>query len=304
MEKIGGEMIYYPDSLVDEWIAEDVAQGDLTTRILGIGGIEGRIVFSLKNAGRTSGIDAAEKLLRKLGLEITERAQDGTDLPDRGVLISAAGKASALFMSWKITQNVLEWSCGVAEYTARMVKAARSKNPHIQVSTTRKNIPGTKALALSAVLNGGGIIHRGSASETILLFANHRAFLDFDKSAESWKRVVDQLRAEAPEKKIIIEAETMDEVKAALPSLPDIIQLDQFSPADIKQAVDMAAGRCLISAAGGITADNAADYAEAGAGLLVTSAPYYAKPADVKVSLGAYLWVNRLPNRVLNQCVE
>jgi len=278
-------MIYYPDALVDEWIADDVAQGDLTTRILGIGSRQGRIVFSLKKAGRTSGIDAAEKTLRKLGLEITERAPDGIDAPDRGVLIAAEGKAAALFMSWKVAQNVLEWSCGVAEYTARMVRAARSKNPHIQVSTTRKNIPGTKALALSAVLNGGGIIHRGSASETILLFANHRAFLDFDHSAEAWKRVVDQLRTEAPEKKIIIEAETLDEVKAALPSLPDIIQLDQFSPAAVREAVDIAEGRCLISAAGGITADNAADYAAAGAGLLVTSSPYYAKPSDVKVQI-------------------
>jgi len=278
-------MIYYPDSLVDQWIGDDVAQGDLTTRILGIGALDGRIVFSLKKAGRASGIDAAEKLLRKLDLEITERAPDGADLPDMGVLIAAKGKASALFLSWKVAQNVLEWACGVADYTARIVKAARSKNPHIQVSTTRKNIPGTKALALNAVLNGGGIIHRGGASETILLFANHRAFLNFDNSAEAWKRVVDQLRAEAPEKKIIVEAETMDEVRAALPSQPDIIQLDKVTPAGVREAVELAKGKCLISAAGGVNVDNAADYAEAGAGLLVTSAPYYAKPADVKVLL-------------------
>jgi molybdenum transport protein len=278
-------MIYYPDSLLEQWIADDVAQGDLTTRILDLEGLTGRIVFSLKKAGRTSGIDAAEKLLCKLGLEITERAVDGTDLPDMGVLISARGKAAALFQSWKVTQNVLEWSCGVAEYTARTVRAARSKNPRIQVSTTRKNIPGTKALALSAVLNGGGIIHRGGASETILLFANHRAFLDFDNSVESWKRIVDKLRTEAPEKKIIVEAETMDEVKAVLPSRPDIIQLDKFSPAGVREAADLAKGCCLISVAGGVTGDNAAEYAEAGAGLLVTSAPYYAKPADVKVML-------------------
>jgi len=279
-------MIYYPDSLIDQWITDDVAQGDLTTRIIGIGNLEGRIVFSLKKAGRVSGIDAAEKLLRKLDLTIIERAEDGTDLPDMCVLIAAKGKASALFFSWKVAQNVLEWACGVADYTARIVKAARSKNPEIQVSTTRKNIPGTKTLALNAVLNGGGIIHRGGASETILLFANHRAFLDFDNSAEAWKKVVDKIRTEAPEKKIIVEAETMDEVKAILPSQPDIIQLDKISPAGIKEAVDLAKGRCLISAAGGVNIDNAADYAEAGAGLLVTSAPYYAKPADVKVKLG------------------
>jgi len=279
-------MIYYPDSLVDQWITDDVAQGDLTTRILDIGDIEGRIVFSLKKAGRASGIDAAEKILRKLGLEITEQAKDGTDLPDMGVLISAKGNAAALFLSWKVAQNVLEWSCGVADYTARIVRAAESKNPNIKVSTTRKNIPGTKALALSAVLNGGGIIHRGGASETVLLFANHRAFLNFDNSVEAWKKVVGKLRTEAPEKKIIVEADTMDEVKAIIPSQPDIIQLDKISPAGVREAVNLAKGSCLISAAGGVNAENAADYAEAGAGLLVTSSPYYAKPSDVKVKLG------------------
>jgi molybdenum transport protein len=264
---------------------DDVAQGDLTTRILKLADKKGVVKFSLKKAGRISGIAAAQKVLQHLNLTITETAQDGTDCADNTTLISAAGGAEALHQAWKVTQNILEWSCGVAEYTALMVKAAKAENPRIQISTTRKNVPGTKLLALSAVLDGGGIIHRGGAAETILVFANHRKFLDFDNSPAAWIELVKKIKAEAPEKKIVVEADTIEEAAAIAIAAPDIIQLDKFSFADIREIVDITKGRSLISVAGGITKDNAAEYAACGIDLIVSSAPYYAKPADIKVTM-------------------
>jgi molybdenum transport protein len=281
-------MLYYPDELVDQWIMDDVNQGDLTTRILGIGNVRGAIRFSLKQGGRVSGVDAAERVLLRLGLEIAEKCEDGTDVEAGGCLIGAVGKAAALHQAWKVAQNILEWSCGVASYTARMVAAVKAVNPAVQVGTTRKNIPGTKLLALAAVLNGGGIIHRGGAAETVLLFANHRRFLAWQGTGEDWSRIVAALRREAPEKKIVVEADTRDEALLALAAEPDILQLDKFTPQELRQIVEAAArreSRCVISAAGGVNKDNAAEYAAAGAGLIVSSAPYYAKPADVKVVL-------------------
>jgi molybdenum transport protein len=282
-------MLYYPDELVDQWIMDDVNQGDLTTRILGIGNIRGTISFSLKQGGRVSGTEATEKVLRRLGLEITGKGEDGIDVEDGACLISAAGKAAALHQAWKAAQNILEWACGVAEYTAGMVKAVKAVNPAVQVGTTRKSIPGTKLLALAAVLDGGGIIHRGGAAETVLLFANHRHFLDWRGTGQDWGKVVEALRREAPEKKIVVEADTPNEAALALAAEPDILQLDKFSPRELGLVAEAAArrgSRCIISAAGGVNKDNAAEYARAGAGLIVSSAPYYAKPADVKVVLG------------------
>ncbi|MDR1909787.1 MAG: ModD protein [Spirochaetaceae bacterium] len=281
-------MLYYPDDLVDRWIMDDVNQGDLTTRILGFGAVRGTISFSLREPGRVSGVDAAEKVLRRLGLEITERLADGSDNDGSSSLIAAAGRAAALHQAWKVCQNILEWACGVAAYTSLMVRAAQAVNPAVQVAATRKNIPGTKLLALAAVLDGGGIIHRGGTSESILLFANHRRFLGFTGTGEDWKKIVAALKAEAPEKKIVVEADTREEALLALAADPDILQLDKFSPPDVRGIVEEAAkrgSRCLVSAAGGVTRENAAEYAAAGAGLIVSSAPYYAKPADVKVVL-------------------
>jgi molybdenum transport protein len=281
-------MLYYPDELADRWIMDDVNQGDLTTRLLGIGNIRGTIRFSLKQGGRVSGVEAAEKALRRLGLEITGKSGDGTDVDSGACLIGAEGNAAALHQAWKVVQNILEWSCGVAGYTAQMVRAVKSVNPAVQVGTTRKNIPGTKLLALAAVLNGGGIIHRGGTAETVLLFANHRRFLAWQGTGENWSKIVAALRREAPEKKIVVEADTCDEALLALAAEPDILQLDKFTLHEVGQIVETAAKRgirCIISAAGGINKDNAAEYAAAGAGLIVSSAPYYAKPADVKVVL-------------------
>jgi molybdenum transport protein len=260
-------MLYYPSELVDQWIMDDASQGDLTTRILGIGNVRGTIHFFLKQGGRTSGIDAAEKVLLRLGLEITEKSEDGIDVDSGACLIGATGKAAALHQAWKATQNILEWSCGAASYTARMVKAVKTVNPAAQVGATRKSIPGTKLLALAAVLNGGGIIHRGGTAETILLFANHRRFLSWQGSGEDWRRVVADLRREAPEKKIVVEADTRDEALTALAADPDVLQLDKCSPQEVRQIGEAAAkrgSRCIISAAGGINEDNAAEYAAAG----------------------------------------
>jgi molybdenum transport protein len=281
-------MIYFPDALIDQWIIDDVNQGDLTTRILSIGGKPGTISFLLPNQGRVSGIEPAKRILARLGIAVSEEAAVGTDVPGGTLLLRGSGRAAALHQAWKIAQNVLEWSCGVAESTAQMVKAAKRINPRIEIATTRKNIPGTKLLALGAVLDGGGIIHRGGTAETVLLFKNHRNFLDFGGTAADWKNLVAAMKKNAPEKTIILEAETYEEAVHGIDAKADVIQLDKFSLADFKRVAGYAATQDrppLISAAGGVNKDNVADYAAAGADMIVTSAPYYAKPADVKVIL-------------------
>ncbi|MDR0525465.1 MAG: ModD protein [Spirochaetaceae bacterium] len=281
-------MIYFPHPLIEQWIMDDVNQGDLTTRILGIGDKPGIIEFRLCAPGRVSGIEPAKKILLALGIEITEAAVAGTDGPPGLLLLAGAGNAAALHQAWKAAQNVLEWSCGVAEYTAQMVRAVKKVNPNTEIATTRKTIPGTKLLALSAVLDGGGIIHRGGSAETVLLFKNHRNFLDWTGSGSPWETATARLKQKAPEKKIVLEAETYEEAVHCIDARADIVQLDKFSLDDFRKTAEYAANHSpgtLLSAAGGVNQDNAPQYAAAGAGLIVTSAPYYAKPADVKVVL-------------------
>ncbi len=67
---------------------------------------------------------------------------------------------------------------------------------------------------------------------------------------------------------------------------PDIIQLDKFSPEEVKQALALLASsqkKITLSVAGGVNKHNIADYAKLGISLFITSAPYYAPPEDIKV---------------------
>lgn len=278
-------MFYVPDTFLDQLLLDDIQYGDLTTRALGIGHQVGEISFIRREAGRVSGVDLVSKLLQKCDLTAQILVSDGQDAHSGQTLLTAQGSVAALQQVWKVSQNVLEWSCGVANEMALMLHTARQCHPLIQIACTRKNIPGTKLLAIMAITHGGGIIHRTGTAETILLFANHRCFWP---DPDNWQQQITQLRRAAPEKQIIVEADNRDEAQQALIAQPDILQLDKFSPEQIAQLQQYAAHvapRCQLSVAGGITQQNIADYAKTGISLIVTSAPYYAKPTDIKVRL-------------------
>lgn len=175
-------MIYYSDAFLDSLLLEDIHYGDLTTRALGIGAQSGEMYFSRKQAGYVSGLVLGQKLLEKLGLQAQLHVNDGDYAEAGALLLTATGRADALHQGWKIVQNVIEWSSGVTHMTRSMTDTLRQHQPDAQLACTRKNIPGTKLLATAAVLAGKGIIHRQGCSETILLFANHRRFLQSRKT--------------------------------------------------------------------------------------------------------------------------
>ncbi len=115
--------------------------------------------------------------------------------------------------------------------------------------------------------------HRLSLSETLHVFGEHRAFLGDEPPAATARR----LRRQWPERAIVVEVSDEAEALRWQAAGADILQLEKPPPD--------AATR--IAAAGGIDSANAEAYARAGADILVTSAPYFAPPRDVAVSLTA-----------------
>lgn len=278
-------MIFIPDSYLDQWLMDDIQGGDLTTRALGIGDRRGVMHFYHRQGGCVSGLHTAKRMLERLGLEVDPHLHDGELASAGELLLTAIGQADALHQGWKAVQNLLEWSCGVSDYLYRMRQILQRYSPHGQIACTRKTIPGTHLLAMQAVIAAGGIIHRAGCAETILLFANHRQFCP---SPTDWQGLVTTLRQRAPEKAIIVEADTLDEAKAALQAQPDIVQLDKFAVPDVMALQSFAeefAPGCRLSLAGGINLNTVEEYAQTGVALLVTSAPYHAPPADIKVKL-------------------
>lgn len=280
-------MLFYPDELLDRLLCDDAPLGDLTTRSLGVGGENGRMTFMPRRAGRVSGLAVALGIMQKLGLSCSTDFCDGEDIGAGSLLLEASGRAEALHLAWKAAQNVLEWASGVATRTANMLALARAVNPALHLAATRKSIPGTKPLAQAAVLHGGGILHRAGLSESILLFAAHRAFA---ADPRDFAAHVTALRRAAPEKKIVVEVENMldarDILEGPAAARPDVLQMDKFPPrecAELAQMARAAAPGMTLAAAGGITMDNIAEYAGSGVDMAVSSAPYYAQPLDIKV---------------------
>jgi molybdenum transport protein len=168
-----------------------------------------------------------------------------------------------------------------------LVTEARLVNPDVEIVATRKIFPGTKPVATKAVYAGGGLPHRLGLSESVLVFAQHVAFLGGE--AELWKRL-SLIKARAKEKKIGVEV--IDEAGAlrAARAGADIIQVDKLAPADLAslvKAVRAVAPQAAVAAAGGIDLDNAKAYAATGVDLLVTSAMYWGKPADIGATMEA-----------------
>ncbi|MFC0239332.1 ModD protein [Rhodopseudomonas telluris] len=268
---------------LERLLDDDVPYGDLTTDALGIGGRAGVMQFTARDPMVLALAEDAAALLRLCDCEVELIAASGQRLAAGAPILIARGASSGLLRGWKVAQTLIEIWSGVATATREIVEAARAISPSISIACTRKNTPGTKRFAVASVKAGGAVMHRLGLSETILVFAEHRAFLD-----EPLAATVARLRAAAPEKKLITEVASVEAALAAAEAGFDVLQLEKFAPADVAALTAQLAAtplRPVIAAAGGVNAANAAAYAQAGAHVLVTSAPYMAKPRDVQVRI-------------------
>ncbi len=121
----------------------------------------------------------------------------------------------------------------------------------------------------------------------MLIFAQHIAFLDGEEKL--WIRLRD-LKKRAREKKIAIEVTDRATAVRAAATGADIVQVDKMEPEELRRlvrAVREAAPAAVVAAAGGINENNARAYAATGVDLLVTSAMYWGKPADIAVRMEA-----------------
>lgn len=274
-----------PDTALEALLADDAPQGDATTFALGIGDKDGRMVFRARHDMVLCGSEEARRMGELRGLKASGlMAASGSRLQAGDAILTVDGPAASLHVVWKTAQTLMEYLSGTASATADIVAAARRANPDIGIACTRKNLPGTKAAAIKAILCGGASPHRLSLSETLLVFAEHRAFLDNEAPVDTLRR----LRRQWPERAIVVEVCSEDEALRWARAGADILQLEKLSPVAVthlRQTLGDSPAR--IAAAGGINSANAEAYARAGADILVTSAPYFAPPRDVAVTFSA-----------------
>lgn len=279
-------MITLTDFELESLLAEDVPYGDLTTASLGITDQRARITFATRERPLVvSCTEEAVRLCGLYGLEIDGFIKSGTLVPPQTVFLEARGEAAQCHRIWKSVQNLLDYAGGIATYTREAVLLARSVNPDIVIATTRKTTPFTKKIAIKAVESGGGVAHRLGLSESILIFDYHRVFFGSD---EAFASALQRTKQGNPEKKVVIEACDIAEALKFARMGADILQLEKFPLTKLADAVRILRAdypHITLIATGGISAKNIAEYASTGVDMIVTSSPYSAQSADIKVRI-------------------
>ncbi len=277
--------MYISDSTLDQWLKEDVPYFDLTTMSLEIGAKTGVLEFRSREPLVICGTEEVERMASKLGVHVLETVSSGTELLEQQVFMKISGKAEGLHLLWKVALNIFEYYSGISTRTRCLVDKAKQVNPEIAVATTRKTMPGTKAMSIKAVLCGGAVVHRLGLSETILIFKQHRNFFDSD---DLFLRKLATLRNSVSEKKIIVEVENEEQALMFCRGNVDGIQYDKFTPHHLQTVIAQVKQqnpRLVHLAAGGINISNVEEYAACGADVLVTTSVYFSKPVDIGASM-------------------
>jgi nicotinate-nucleotide pyrophosphorylase (carboxylating) len=263
------------DDAVTLALAEDLGRaGDVTSIATIPEGTRGSAVMKARESGVIAGLPVAEAVFRKLdpSVEIAGQLRDGAVVQAKTVLMSISGDARALLSAERTALNFVGHLSGIASAAAEFVRlVAHTK---ARVCCTRKTTPGLRALQKYAVRCGGGFNHRFGLDDAILIKDNHIAV------AGGVRAVLERAKAAAGHLvKIEIEVDTLEQLKTVLEvGLADAVLLDNMSPAMMKQAVAMVAGRLVIEASGGITHESAAAIAESGVDYLSSGAITHSSP--------------------------
>jgi nicotinate-nucleotide pyrophosphorylase (carboxylating) len=263
------------DEAVTRALAEDLGRaGDVTSIATIPEGTRGSAVMKAREAGVVAGLPVAEAVFRKLdpSVEISGPLRDGDAVQAKTVLMSISGDARALLAAERTALNFVGHLSGIASAAAEFVRLVA--HTRARVCCTRKTTPGLRALQKYAVRCGGGFNHRFGLDDAILIKDNHIAV------AGGVRAVLERAKAAAGHLvKIEIEVDTLAQLETVLEvGLADAVLLDNMSPAMMKQAVAMVAGRLVIEASGGITHASAAAIAESGVDYLSSGAITHSSP--------------------------
>jgi nicotinate-nucleotide pyrophosphorylase (carboxylating) len=266
-----------PDLLIDPVVraalAEDLGRaGDVAAALIDADAVM-EAGFVARKPGRIAGLACVRLAVHALdpSAQISVHLHDGQDAEPGSVIARVTANARALLSAERTALNLLGRLSGVATLTRAYVEAVAGTKAVIV--DTRKTTPGLRALEKYAVRCGGGVNHRFGLDDAILIKDNHVAACG--GIAEALTRAQAVAGHLTP---IEVEVDTLEQLEQALPFRPTVIMLDNFSLAELRQAVAMNAGRVRLEASGGVTLETVRAIAGTGVdaisvGALTHSAP-------------------------------
>ena len=259
-------------------LEEDLGDGDITTSALFSKPVPAQASIIAQQPLVVAGLAAAVQtfLMVDPSLRLTPHTHDGDRLPVGAVLLDIDGDGRSILQAERVALNFLQHLSGIATLTDRFCRAVRPTPA--QILDTRKTLPGWRSLQKWAVALGGGTNHRFSLGDGLLIKDNHLALLQ--KSRQAVPTACRLVRRDASRAvPLIVEVETLADVRQALAGKADIILLDNMTPAMVRQAVTLIKRRAVVEVSGGITLKNVRAMAQAGADRISIGALTHSAPA-------------------------
>lgn len=262
---------------VRQGIEEDLAQGDATTASIFPSPVLAHAEIIAQQSLVVAGMAAAVQtfLMVDPSLRLLVSKRDGDRAKNGEPLLHIEGDGRSILQAERVALNFLQHLSGIATLTQRFCRAVRGYPASIL--DTRKTLPGWRVLQKWAVSLGGGINHRRSLSDGILIKDNHLALLQRNRRPlERACRLAHHRSRALP---IIVEVESLSEVRQALAGKPDIILLDNMAPDMVRRAVALIKKQAMVEVSGGITLKNVRAMAAAGADRISIGALTHSAPA-------------------------
>ncbi|WP_421337467.1 carboxylating nicotinate-nucleotide diphosphorylase [Aeromonas veronii] len=233
------------------------ASADITAQLIPADRMASARVIT-REAGVFCGQPWVDEVFVQLGgdVKVEWKVQDGEVLSPNQELFRLHGPARLLLTGERNALNFVQTLSGVATLTARYV--AELEGTDCRLLDTRKTIPGLRTAQKYAVTCGGGKNHRIGLYDAYLIKENH--ILACGGIAEA----INEARHHNPDKPVEVEVESLAELEQALAANADIVMLDNFDVAMMREAVVINQGRAKLEVSGNVTLDTLAEFAATG----------------------------------------
>ena len=241
-------------------IEEDVGEKDLTCSLIEDIDVSAKIIS--REDMILSGQAWAKEVYKQIDPKIhTQWYFNDGDLVNKDTVISEIhGRRNTILTGERCVLNFLQILSSTATQTKYFVE--KIKNSECKVLDTRKTLPGLRLAQKYAVRCGGGVNHRFGLYDSVLIKENHLAGrMDIPELILSAKRLY-------PDTEIIVEVESIDELKIVLSTEVNRALLDNFSIDELRTAYELKRKsnnqKILLEASGNITNKNIIEIAETG----------------------------------------
>lgn len=239
------------DGIILDALKEDMPYGDVSTDSLFTGEETSSARLTAKENGVVAGLMVAARVFILVDSEtiFAPKVKEGAYVEKGTVIAEVSGKTASLLKAERVALNFLQRMCGIATKTKRLSDLAIGSGTVI--ADTRKTTPNLRILEKYSVAAGGGVNHRYSLSDAVMLKDNHI------KAAGSITTAVKKVRAVVPHTmKIEVETETLEQVAEAITAGADIVMLDNMDRETIEKAIAIIDKKAITEVSGNLTEDN------------------------------------------------